>query len=200
MSRTMGVLLLKAPAYKEIAEDPQATTPATIITFLALVVSGFVDGFVVFDQTTGSASSNFIGGIVGAVVGVIFGLIAWLFSAWLTAGIARWFFQGHTDTGEMLRVSGYTLLFEFFSVFSVAALVSPALVCILSPITILVNLFAIWGNVLGIREAAEFATWKAIVTGLIAGLVRAAIIGIATAAVVAMIVGTLAAVNAGLGG
>ena len=200
MSRTMGVLLLKAPAYKEIAEDPKASATATVIIFLALLVSGFVEGFVTIDQATVAASANFIGGIIGAIVELVFGLIAWFVSAWITASVARWFFQGHTDTGEMLRVSGYTKLFSFFSVLSLVALVSPMLVCVVAPIMMLVSIFAVIGNVLGIREAAEFSTGKAIITGLIAGAIRFLIEATAAAAVLAMIVGTLAAVNAGLGG
>jgi hypothetical protein len=91
MDRIMGVLTLKAPTYRQIADDPNATTPAAIIVAIASLVSGFFAGLVAFDTTTNTATANVTNGVVVAIVTVIFGLIGWFISSWVLAFVAKWF-------------------------------------------------------------------------------------------------------------
>ncbi len=186
MGRLMGVLTLRGPVYKQIAEDPSVTTTAGIIVVLATLVSGFTNGLLIIDAATGAVSTNISSAIAGAVVAVVFGLIAWFVGAWITAMIAK-LFGGKTDTGEMLRVSGFAKIFSFVSLFSLLALVSTSLMCIVAPMALVVSVLAILGNLIGIREAAEFGIGKAIGTAIVAGVIRAGIEITAAGAVTAMV-------------
>jgi hypothetical protein len=164
MDRIMGVLTLKAPVYKQIAEDTSATTTAAIIVVVMAIFGGILGALAVglFGsslppdqlQAMGSpmkiAISTIINTIIGWIVGsAVFGFVA---SA----------FGGKTNTGEMLRVFGFTQIFQVLNIIpclgSLAALV-----------------LSVIGAIIGIREAAEFSTGKAVLTGVV-GLVALFII------------------------
>lgn len=167
----MGVLTFKAPVYKAIAEDQSATTTATIIVVVMAFVGGILGTLAVSlagsslppDQLAQLGSparivvSTVVNTIVGWVVGsVVFGFVANMFG-------------GKTDTGEMLRVFGFAQIFQVLNVVpclgSIAALV-----------------LSIIGAIIGIREAAEFSTSKALLTG---------VVGLVIVFIVNMIIGTV---------
>src|SRR5581483_1332245 len=122
MNRIMGVITLKAPTYREIADDPNATTPAAIITAVVGLIAGFFQGLVGIDPNTGAATANIVGGVIWAIVIVILTLIGWFISAWVLAFVSRWF-GGKTNTQEMLRVTGYVNIFGLVAIITVLAFV-----------------------------------------------------------------------------
>lgn len=175
MDRIMGVITLKAPVYRQIADDPNATTPAAIIVVIATLIQGFFGGLVglTVDPTTGAqaASVNIGGAVVGAIFAVVFGLIAWFVTAWILAFVAKWF-GGKTNTQEMLRVTGYVQIFSVVGVLSILGLITPALLCIVGLIGFVVAILSLIGYVIGVREAAEFSTGNAIITAVIAAIIN----------------------------
>ena len=92
MQRLMGVITLKAPIYKEIAEDPASLAPAAIITVVASVISGLI-GLLLGNP------------IMSLVAGVLSALLGWIVSAFV-AGFVAERQGGKTNTQEMLRVLG----------------------------------------------------------------------------------------------
>jgi hypothetical protein len=151
MDRLMGILTFKAPVYKEVAEDRTATGTAAMIVIAVAIVVGIVVGIL-----TNGAS---VGLIVGAIVSsIIVTPIAWFINAWLLAFVAKSFFQGDTDTGEMLRVTGYAAIFRLASI-----------IPILGGLIALV--LGIIANVIGIREAANVDNTKAILIAIIAAVI-----------------------------
>ncbi|MCX7840876.1 MAG: YIP1 family protein, partial [Anaerolineae bacterium] len=97
-----------------------------------------------------------------AISTVINTIIGWLIVSAVFAFVAN-ALGGKTNTGEMLRVFGYTQIFQVLNIIpclgAIAALV-----------------LSIIGAIIGIREAAEFSTGKAVLTGVI-GLVILFIVG-----------------------
>ena len=162
MNRIMGVLTLKAPVYREIAEDQNATTTAAIIVAVIALVAGIV-GAVALPATLSFLPPEVQAQVPNAspikyALNVIIGaLLAWFVGSWIFAFVSKTFLGGKTNTGEMLRVFGYTNLFSIL-------LIIPC--CGLFAATIL----SVIGAIIGIREAAEISTGKAILTG-IAGLI-----------------------------
>ncbi len=155
VDRLIGVVTLKAPVYREIADDTTGTMQAAIIVVVVSLITGLVGGLFV----SSSAGGNTAGGAVtGAIGSLIAALIGWLIGGWLTAFVATTFFQGKTNTGEMLRVFGYTRIFTILGIIPVIGGLIGAILGII-------------GNVIGIREAAEFDTTKAILTAIIVGVI-----------------------------
>lgn len=194
MDRIMGVITLKAPTYREIADDPNATTTAAIIVAVASLIGGFFTGLVSFDTTTNTSSANLTSGVVVAIVTVIFALIAWFISAWVLAFVAKWF-GGKTNTPEMLRVTGYVNIFNLVSVLNILPLITPALGCISAIIGLVAAILRLIGFIIGVREAAEFSTGNAIVTAIIAAIVNFVILLIGGLLVAALGFGAAAAIG-----
>jgi hypothetical protein len=170
--RLMGIVTLKAPVYKEVAEDPSATQTAAIIVVITAAIGGFT--VKIFD---GQGGVFLVAALVSAVFSVIFQLLNWGVSAWILAKVAG-MFGGKTDTNEMLRVTGFTQIFTLVNLVSLLAGISVALACVASPLYIIGFVLVIIGNVIGVREAGEFSTGNAIITSIIAGIASSILLGI----------------------
>jgi hypothetical protein len=154
MNRLMGIITFKAPVYKEVAEDKSATTTALIIVVVVAVLTGLITGLI---------AGNLVFNLVTAVV---IQLVLWVVSSWVLAFVAKQFFKGDTDTGEMLRITGYTNIFRILGIIPVIG-------------GIIGGILQAVANIIGVREAAGFDTTKALLTAIIAwviGLIIAAII------------------------
>ena len=144
MNRLMGIITFKSPVYKEVAEDRTATSTAAIIVIAVAVLVGIIAGAI------GGTGRTLISNLVYTVV---VQLISWAIGSWLLAFIAKQFFHGDTDTGEMLRVTGYTSIFQILGIIPVLGIIGGLLQAV--------------ANIIGIREAAGFDTTKAILTVVI---------------------------------
>lgn len=190
MDRIMGVITLKAPVYKQIAEDAAATTTAAIIVVIAMLIKGFFGGLVNVNASTGAASVSIVGAIVGAIISVIVGLIAWVVAAWVLQLVAGWF-SGKTNTGEMLRVTGYVEIFSVVAVLNILALGGTALLCVTGLIGLVVGVLKLIGYLIGVREAAEFSTGNAIITAIVAAIINFLIVAVVGGAITLAVVGAL---------
>ena len=195
--RIMGVITLKSPIYRQIADDKTATTQAAIIVIVAELVSGFFQRLVEINPQTGGATVSLLGAILGAIVTVIVALIAWVISAWVLAFVAK-ALGGKTDIGEMLRVTGYVEVFSLIGVLAVLSLITPALLCVVGIIGFIVAILRLIGYVIGVREAAEFSTTNAIITSIIAAVVNFVIFLVIGGVLFGLVAG--AAFVAGAGG
>lgn len=155
MDRLMGIITLKPAAYKAVAEDRSATSMAAMIVIAVAIILGIITGIEGAAGTTTSTAGIVIGAIISSI---ILTPIGWLINGWLLAFVAKTFFQGDTDTGEMLRVTG------FASVFRLAGIIP-----IIGGLIALV--LGIIANVIGIREAANLDTTKAVLTAIIAAVI-----------------------------
>lgn len=185
MNRIMGVITLKAPIYRQIADDPNATQPAGIIVAIVALLTGFVSGLVHIDPNTGVFGANFITGIIGAIVTIIIALIAWFVGAWVLAFVSKWF-GGKTNTQEMLRVTGFVEIFGLVGILTILALIAPALACIVGIIGFIAAILRLIGYIIGVREAAEFSTGNAIITAIIAAIIVFIIYAVGAAIVAAI--------------
>lgn len=184
INRLIGVLTLKAPVYKEIAHDQTANGQAAIVAIIAAIIAG-VGGYFAATAAVGmlsgiagaegaqamaAAQPSFVGSVLQ---GIISTLLGWVLGSWLLAFVAKTFFKGETNFGEMLRVTGYTRAFGFVQILGFIP-------CLGSVIALVAAVLGIVGNVIGIREAAGFDTTKAILSAIIAGVIAfgiAALIG-----------------------
>ncbi len=170
VDRIMGVLTLKAPVYKQIAEDKSATTTAAIIVVVMALLSGVLGAAVLGAMGPGVAGGPSPVGF--AVRTIVSAIVGWLIGSWVIAFVAQ-LFGGKTDTGEMLRVFGFTQVFTILTIIPVCGAIAGLILSIIAA-------------VIGIREAAGFSTGKAILTGVVAFIalfIVAAVVGIVLAVV-----------------
>jgi hypothetical protein len=160
MERIMGVITLKAPVYKDIASDPAATPQARNVVIIVAILAALFGGAgpVIF-------GSGIVAGLISAVLALAAVLISWYVGAWALAFVAKTFFQGQTQTQNMLRVTGFT------SVFQIVTYVLGLIPCVGALAALIGAVMQIIGNIIGIREAGGLDTTKAILTAIIAGIV-----------------------------
>ena len=162
--RLIGVITLKAPVYKEIAEDTLGTTQAALIFIVCNAINGFFSRLVV------SGEFHFGRALLGSIWGVLIGLVGWVVTSWVLAFVAN-ALEGKTDLQEMLRVTGYVSVFSLVAVVNVLSFIGP-LACVTGLISFAVAILSLIGYVLGIREAAGFDTTKAVITAIVAAVVN----------------------------
>jgi hypothetical protein len=162
-NRLIGILTLKAPIYREIAEDSGSLTTAAIITVASVLATGIGSAFVSTmlpgaipaDMQTPeiaaalAASANPVLNFLSAVIS---GLVAWFIGSFAFGFVAK-MLGGRTNTGEMLRVLGHVNIVDFLNLIPCMGLVAWILKLV--------------AMIIGIREAAEFDTVKAVITGII---------------------------------
>ncbi len=199
MDRIMGVIQLKTPVYRQIADDTTATSQAAIIVVVVTLIAGFFEGLVRFDPQTGATSASIVGAIVGAIVGLILGLIGWYVGAWILAFVAKQL-GGKTDTNEMLRVTGFVHVFNLVSVLSILTLITPFLACITGLVGLVAAILRLIGYIIGVREAGEFTTGNAIITAVIAAIVEFVIVVVIGGAILGTILLAIGVGRAAVGG
>lgn len=174
MDRIMGILTLKAPTYRQVADDPNATTPAAIITAIAALIGGLGQGLVTTDAQGLPVMRDIGGAIIFAILTIVMTFIIWFIGAWVLAFVSKWF-GGKTNTQEMLRVTGYVNIFGIVGVLTLLALALPVLGCLVGLVTFVIAILRLIGFIIGVREAAEFSTGNAIITAIVAVVVQVVI-------------------------
>ncbi len=166
VNRLIGIITFKTPVYKEVAEDKTATSMAAIIVVVVAVLVGLISGLISSGRSL----------VYTLAYTIIVQLIGWAIGSWLLAFIAKQFFHGDTDTGEMLRVTGHTSIFQILGVIPFLGIIGSILQAV--------------ANVIGIREAAGFDTTKAILTVVIEWVIILVISGIIGAILALVLIGT----------
>lgn len=169
MNRLLGVITLKAPVYKEIAEDQNATTTAAIIVVVMAIFGGILAALAMSLVGAGLPADAPAGSPTGMAISTIINtIISWLIGSTVFAFVAN-ALGGRTNIGEMLRVFGYTQIFQVLNIIPCLG-------------TIAALVLSVIGAIIGIREASGFSTGKAVLTG---------IIGLVILFIISMVVGSI---------
>jgi len=168
--RILGVLLFKSATYGELAKDPAATGQAAIIVAFSLLVAGFFNGFIIKDSPSSAVRSSLSLGLAEAAATIIVGFIAWIIVAWILALIVK-LLKGRTNTGEMLRITGYVEIFGIFAFLTILALASPSLAGVVEIVALVTGFLALLGLIIGIVEVSGLSTGKAFCASLITELI-----------------------------
>ncbi len=175
LDHVIGVLCFNGAKYREIAKDKSATIEAGIIIALALIIEGFISGFIEVNNLAGTVSANMVMGISRAVAVLVSGLIAWVVAAWVIAFVVR-FLGGETNMGEMLRVTGYVAVFGLISFLSFLALPIPSLGFIAEIILFIVAFLEFFAYLLGISKVAEISVHRSFFAVIVAAIINLPII------------------------
>ena len=152
--RTVNIAKLDVPTFEAVEADESLTQESgAVVAAVSLI---------------GALGALFSGKLWLFIASILIGLIGWFIWAWLSAFIAQKVFNvTTTDTGEMLRTTGYAYAPQALGI-----------VPFLGFIGMLWSLVAI---IIGMRQAAEMTTTQAIVTAVIGFLPAIIAMGVVTA-------------------
>jgi uncharacterized membrane protein len=185
LDRIIGVITLKSAVYRQIADDTTATGQAATIVVVVALVQGLINGLVHLNPD-GTYSTSLVGALIGAIITLILALLGWALSSWVLSAVSG-ALGGKTNTSEMLRVTGFVQVFNLVTILTLSVLVSPALACVASLMNFVIAILSLIGYIIGVREAAEFSTGRAIGAAIVAALVNLVILAIGGGIVAAII-------------
>lgn len=160
LNRLIGVITFQPAAYREIAEDKTAIGQAAAIVVVMAVLSG-VAGAMLIAVGRASLPRETVGNLTPlgwGAVSLVNVIVYWLVGSWVIAFVAKTFFGGKANTGAMLRVFGFTQIFQILAIVPYFG-------------SFLGLVLAVIAAIVGIRAAADISTGKAILTGVIAFVV-----------------------------
>lgn len=159
--RMIGAARLNAATYEEVEHDTKATTQALIVVVLAAIAAGIGR---LGDDDPGR---GLIGGLLGGILGwaVFAALVAFVGTRLLAAATTS------SNWGEVARVLGFAYTPQLLAVVG--------FIPIFGPLVAFVG--AIWSliaSVIGVRQALEMSTGRAIAVCVIAFVVNLIVVGI----------------------
>ena len=138
IQRAVAIARLHLPTYEEVEHDTSLTREAGIIVLIASIV-GSIGG-----------PPNGVGPFIATV---LVNLIGWGLWATILAFVAQRLFNATTDRGEMLRVTGYAY--------------GPRVLGLIPFLGVIGAIWSLVAVIIGIRQAGDFSTGKAIITALV---------------------------------
>jgi hypothetical protein len=159
LERIMGVFALNPQTFNEIENDQTATTQAAIVVAL-VALAGMLGSLIT--SLLGSAFAGDMSGMgstfLSLIIGFVLTFVNWFIWSAVTYFVGTSLFNGTADMGEMLRVIGFAY--------------APRILVIIPCIGWIVGLiWSLIAGVIGIREALDFDTGKAIATALIGWII-----------------------------
>ena len=175
--RIIGAFTFKKGLYKEVANDTSFTSSAWLIV---LVIS-------VLNQLGGRSATihkSFFGWLIGAVILGAIGVGAFAVSAYLLALLAKSLFNAKVEFEQVVRAMGLAYVWNVIGFIGIVAVITPLLVCLLSPVTILAGLAGLVASLIAIKESTGMDWAGTVVTVIIAFLVTLVIMAGALALLV----------------
>ncbi len=143
----MNVAKLDVPTIEAVEADTTLTQESGVVVAVVAMI--------------GSLGLLFSGSIWGFIASIIVMLAGWWIWGWLASFVAQKVFGvTTTDTGEMLRVTGYAYVPQLLGVFNF----------ILPIFGFIGGIWTLVALVVGVRQAGEMSTGQAILTSLIAAV------------------------------
>lgn len=154
INRVVRAARLDVGFYNEAEADTSLNQEALIVVILVSVLSG-----------VGSFIGGIIGGgikpaLIGLLVGVVLGIVNYYVWSYVTYFVGTRLFGGTADPGELLRVLGYASGPRALGVLSFIP-------CVGWVFGLVGAIWALATGVIGVREALDFDTTKAILTVII---------------------------------
>jgi hypothetical protein len=172
VNRIVRIIKLDFPVFKEIEDDPNATTEAAIIVVVAAFLSAIGSAF-------GAARPvvSFFSTLLSSVVG-------WVVWSYVSHYVGQAMFKGKGTPMQMLRVVGYANAPQLLGILNII----PCIGWIGGLAGAILSLIA---SIMAIREALDLETGQAIIVALV-GWVALAIVG--------LVFGVIFGVSAGIAG
>ena len=163
--RIIGAFTFRSGVYKEVEEDTTFTTTA----WLLVIVIGFLN------QLGSHASRNLINWLGGAVVGTVMVIIGFAVGAFIVNWVGRTVFKAEVTFDELVRTLGLAYVWNIVGVVGILAALSPALDCLLTPVTVIAWIAGLIAWLVAAKEALDLEWVQTIVTVFLGWVVMAII-------------------------
>ena len=165
-NRMIRAAKLDSNLYEEVEHDQSATTQALTVVIIVAIASGIGSGIgaLLGNQGAGAFLMALIGGIILAIIG-------WLVWSVIVYFVGTSLFGGSATIGEMLRTVGFAQSPNVLAILSFIPLLGGLIVFAAS-------IWALIALIIGIRQALDFTTGKAVLTAIIGWIVYIIIIAI----------------------
>ena len=176
LDRMFRAAKLDSSLYEEVEKDTKATNQAVLVVVIASVCSGI--GTAIAGQMTGGLS----GLIFGLVMGAVSALVGWFIWSFITYFIGTKLFKGpqtEATYGQLLRCIGFSDTPQILGILSFIPVLGWA-------ISLLASIWSLVAMVIGVRQALDFSTGRAVATCIVGFVVLVIIL-----ALVAMLTGWL---------
>src|SRR5690606_8111897 len=148
VDRMKGAALLDVETYEAVERDESATGQAALVVAIVAVAQAI--------GAAGEGGAGMIGGLIAALLGwLIWAGVTYLIGDKLLGGTATW--------GELLRALGFAQAPGVLLVFGVLPLIGGLLAFV-------VSLWTLAAGIVGLREALDFSTGKALLTAVLGWL------------------------------
>ena len=169
MNRIIGAFTFRKGVYSEVESDTSFTSTAWLLVTVVALLN---------QLGANSAGSPGLGRwLLGSILGTVFTVIGFALAAFIISWVGASVFNAQTNFEEMVRTLGLAYVWNVIGFIGILALLSPALVCILSPVTFLGAILGFIAWLIALKEALDLDWLQTIIT-LVIGLVVNIIISI----------------------
>ena len=169
MNRIIGAFTFRKGVYAEVESDTSFTSTAWLLVTVVALLN---------QLGANSAGRPGLGSwLLGSVLGTVFTVIAFAVAAFIISWVGSSVFNAQTNFEEMVRTLGLAYVWNAIGFIGILALLSPTLVCLLSPVTLLGAVLGFIAWLIAIKEALDLDWMQTIIT-LVIGLVVNIIISI----------------------
>lgn len=183
INRVIRAAMLDVDLYEEVEADTSLTQEALVVIILVSIAGGigtFLGGLI---------GGNIGGALIGLILAVVFGVINYYIWAYVTLFVGTNLFGGTADLGEMLRTLGYASGPRALTILGFIP-------CVGWLIALVGWIWSLVAAIIAVRQALDFDTTKAVLTGII-GWVIILIITIVISALFGIGVAGLSALSGG---
>ena len=193
IDRIIGAFTFRKGVYAEVERDTSFTQTAWIL----VAVIAFLGQL---GATANVATErNIVLWLVAAIISTIFAVVGFAVAAFIISWVGSSVFHAQVDFGEMVRVLGLAYVWNVVGFIGILAILSPALVCVLSPAIIIAAILGFIAWLVAAKEALDLEWLQTIVT-LIVGWIVGLIIGMLAGIVLGLIGLTAAGIGSMFGG
>ena len=176
LNKIIGAFTFRKGVYAEVEKDTSFTSSAWLI----VVVVAFLS------QLGGNASRGFGGMLVGAIIGTLFAVGGFALAAFVISLIGKSLFNAAVSFEEVVRTLGLAYVWNIIGFAGILGILSPALVCVVSPLLIIGWVMGLIAWFVAAKEALDLDLGKTIITVIIGWVVMLIVTGIASAIVGAL--------------
>ena len=183
IERIIRAITFKTEVYPEVSKDETFTTSAWIIVAVTAAIS----------QIGGRALMlryNFLGYLLSLVVGTAFMVGAFALTVLVIKWLAGMLYKVELSFGELMRPLGLAYVFQVISLLGILGALSPALLCIVTPITLVAAIAGFIAYLFALKLVTNLDWGKIAVLVIVAWVIMLVVGGI---------VGAIFAVPAALG-
>jgi hypothetical protein len=165
-NRMIRAAKLESNLYEEVERDQSATAQALTVVIAVAIAQGLGSG--IGALMAGRGLGNFVLALIG---GIILGIIGWVVWSALVYFVGTSLFGGRATLGEVLRTVGFAYTPNVLAIVSFIPILGGL-------IAFVASIWALIALIIGIRQALDFSTGKAVITALVAWIVMVIVIGI----------------------